>query len=190
MIAPTTDRILCHCLRVTERQVSDAIERNALCSVREVMKCTGAGRGCMSCHARIKSLLAGERPVSTFVVPGCAGCRNPACACEATELVGEAVCLRTETVEVAASVEIGLCEEFAATNSCEPVCSESDCSQSACSESACSESACGESSGCQSMGCEAACGAGQTSVSLSFEAIAAQTLTLAMALMATACAAE
>jgi NAD(P)H-nitrite reductase large subunit len=90
MIATSTERVLCHCLRVTEQQVNEAIECQSLCTLREVMRATGAGRGCMSCHSRIKALLTGEPLPAPFVVPQCDGCTNPACGCEASASVSSA----------------------------------------------------------------------------------------------------
>lgn len=83
MISPNPESVLCHCLRITVGQVQCAIEENRPNSVRDVMRMTGAGKGCMSCHARIKAMLAGRMLVSTFAVPSCSGCTNPVCGCAA-----------------------------------------------------------------------------------------------------------
>lgn len=53
----TTERILCHCLRVSEEQVQDAVWINACRSIKDVIDCTGAGSGCTACHCRIAELL-------------------------------------------------------------------------------------------------------------------------------------
>lgn len=111
MISPNPESVLCHCLRITVGQVQCAIEENRPNSVRDVMRVTGAGKGCMSCHSRIKAMLAGRMPVSTFQVPGCAGCANPACACapRRTTEVFTTTPLdfgRVNTVEAAVQVEV------------------------------------------------------------------------------------
>lgn len=85
MISPNPESVLCHCLRVTVGQVQEAIAAHGHDSLRAVMKTTGAGRACMSCHSRIRTLLAGRIPVSSFVIPACPGCSNPACQCQTAD---------------------------------------------------------------------------------------------------------
>ncbi|MCC7422036.1 MAG: (2Fe-2S)-binding protein [Planctomycetaceae bacterium] len=118
MISPNPESVLCHCLRITVGQVQCAIEENRPNSVRDVMRMTGAGKGCMSCHSRIKAMLAGRMPVSTFQVPGCTGCANPACGCAprcATEVVtttpdfGRVNTLDAVADSVAVTVAVGDC---------------------------------------------------------------------------------
>lgn len=121
MLATDSDRILCHCLRITERQVSDAVERNALCTLREVMRSTGAGRGCMSCHSRIKAVLAGERLVSTFVVPECPGCSNPACGCRPGGICQER-CASLECVAAECVLQTPACAQECASSECAAEC--------------------------------------------------------------------
>lgn len=58
------DRELCHCLKVTETEVRQAVEMFDLASVRQVARCTGAGSGCMACHRHIKRVIA-ERAVQS-----------------------------------------------------------------------------------------------------------------------------
>ena len=65
-VTTASEKLLCHCLRVSTAQVEVAIEVGAAQTVRDVSKQTGAGRACMACHCRIKELLrqrAGERPM-------------------------------------------------------------------------------------------------------------------------------
>lgn len=104
MISPNPESILCHCLRVTVGQVQTVIAEGGCAAVRDVMRCTGAGKGCMSCHSRIRSLLAGRSPAwPTFAVPACPGCENPACGCAAgrkNETAGD----QRESVETLAAV--------------------------------------------------------------------------------------
>jgi NAD(P)H-nitrite reductase large subunit len=51
------DHMVCHCLRVSASQIQAAIEGEALGSVPEVCRATGAGTGCMSCRVRIARFL-------------------------------------------------------------------------------------------------------------------------------------
>jgi NAD(P)H-nitrite reductase large subunit len=52
------DPLLCRCLQVHRSQVVDCIAVTGAETVREVGEMTGAGRGCLACHCRIKELLA------------------------------------------------------------------------------------------------------------------------------------
>ena len=58
---PTTDRIVCHCLRVTEMEIRGAISTGEVETLRDVVNCTGAGGGCTCCHRRIRDLIAQSR---------------------------------------------------------------------------------------------------------------------------------
>lgn len=61
---------LCRCLRITREQVVDCIAVTGAETVREVGAQTGAGTGCMSCHCRIRELLAcrtERRPAGALV---------------------------------------------------------------------------------------------------------------------------
>lgn len=53
-----TDEIVCHCLQVSRSEVVTAADVTGASSVRDIMKCTGAGKGCTACHRRIRNLLA------------------------------------------------------------------------------------------------------------------------------------
>ena len=55
-----TDTIICHCLRVTESTVVDAIDMGRLQTIREVVRETRAGEGCTACHGRIRCLLRAQ----------------------------------------------------------------------------------------------------------------------------------
>lgn len=61
------DPLLCRCLQVYRSQVVDCIAVTGAETVREVGEETGAGRGCLACHCRIKELLA-ARTRSTAAV--------------------------------------------------------------------------------------------------------------------------
>lgn len=56
-VADCSETILCHCLRVSESTIADAVAICGLTSIREVCRETGAGSGCTACHARIMQLL-------------------------------------------------------------------------------------------------------------------------------------
>lgn len=48
---------VCHCLKITEDMVLDAIRAGAR-TVQELSERIGAGDGCMACHARLEGYLA------------------------------------------------------------------------------------------------------------------------------------
>jgi len=65
------DRLVCHCLQVTEAELRDAIARCQLQTIREVACATGAGDGCTACHRLIQQYLrtCGQtRPQPALVV--------------------------------------------------------------------------------------------------------------------------
>ena len=57
---PTGDLIVCRCLNVTESEVQTAISAFNVQTVRELGRCTGAGKGCMACHGRLKALVKAQ----------------------------------------------------------------------------------------------------------------------------------
>jgi bacterioferritin-associated ferredoxin len=64
------DQFVCHCRQVTETEIVQEITRLELRTIKEVRRHTGAGDGCMCCHARIREFL--ERHGAT-IVPALAG---------------------------------------------------------------------------------------------------------------------
>ncbi len=58
------DRIVCHCLKVTEEAIANAVQTLGLRSVRDVRSATGAGDGCTCCHGEIRELIAVHIEVS------------------------------------------------------------------------------------------------------------------------------
>jgi bacterioferritin-associated ferredoxin len=77
-------RLVCHCFRVSEAVIRNAIDILGSSSVREVSAQTGAGAGCTACHCRIKRMLAGESATcSPFTVCGDCGFFTPLCECKA-----------------------------------------------------------------------------------------------------------
>ena len=59
------DKVVCHCLGVTESDIRKATATGELDSLRAVMQQTGAGSGCTVCHRAIKAMLAGQCPSSS-----------------------------------------------------------------------------------------------------------------------------
>jgi NAD(P)H-nitrite reductase large subunit len=55
--AECSERVVCHCLQVTESTLVQAVTTLDLRTVAEVRHCTGAGEGCTACHRRIKQYL-------------------------------------------------------------------------------------------------------------------------------------
>ena len=56
-----TDRVVCHCLGITESEIRCALMQGTAECLRTVMRETGAGTGCTCCHRAIKDILARER---------------------------------------------------------------------------------------------------------------------------------
>lgn len=54
------DRVICRCLNVTESDVQTAISAFNVETVRELGRCTGAGKGCMACHGRLRLLISAQ----------------------------------------------------------------------------------------------------------------------------------
>jgi bacterioferritin-associated ferredoxin len=54
---PAADRIVCHCLHVSEMEIRGSVSTGAVETLKAVMECTGAGAGCTACHQRIRELL-------------------------------------------------------------------------------------------------------------------------------------
>ena len=61
------DRILCECLKVSERQVCSVIRQGKACTLRQISACTGAGTGCTACHPALEALLEHEATPPTYV---------------------------------------------------------------------------------------------------------------------------
>ncbi len=49
--------VVCHCLGVTEEQLTSAVGAFDLRTLKEVRRQTGAGTGCNGCHRRIQLVL-------------------------------------------------------------------------------------------------------------------------------------
>lgn len=63
------DRIVCECLKVTERQVCEGLRDGKACSIRQIGACTGAGTGCTACHPALEALLEKEAPRAAAYLP-------------------------------------------------------------------------------------------------------------------------
>lgn len=63
------DRIVCECLKVSERQVCSVIRNGEACSLRQIGACTGAGTGCTACHPALEALLEKEAPKAPAYLP-------------------------------------------------------------------------------------------------------------------------
>jgi NAD(P)H-nitrite reductase large subunit len=51
------DEIVCRCLKVRLSTIATAIDVCGAATIRDLKCSTGAGDGCMSCHARLRQLL-------------------------------------------------------------------------------------------------------------------------------------
>ncbi|MCP4190760.1 MAG: (2Fe-2S)-binding protein [Planctomycetaceae bacterium] len=76
--------VVCHCFRIRESKIREAIELYGATSVGEIRQQTNAGGGCHGCQCRIKRMLAGERPVcSVFQTCDSCGFNAQCCDCKA-----------------------------------------------------------------------------------------------------------
>jgi len=64
-------RVVCHCLGITEGKIRGAISSGSVVSVRTAMQHTSAGTGCTACHCAIKELLDGRCPQESAPSPIC-----------------------------------------------------------------------------------------------------------------------
>ncbi|MFN0055789.1 MAG: bacterioferritin-associated ferredoxin [Planctomycetales bacterium] len=55
--ADDCESIVCHCLKVSESTLVEAIAICGAASVRELCHQTGAGGGCTACHSRLRELI-------------------------------------------------------------------------------------------------------------------------------------
>ena len=63
------DRIVCACLKVSERRVAACVRTGKACSVRQIGACTGAGTGCTACHPALEAILEKEAPRTAGYLP-------------------------------------------------------------------------------------------------------------------------
>ena len=69
--AQITDRVVCHCLGISESAIRHAVDVGGGQCLRDVMDQTEAGTGCTACHARIKSFLKAQADQSLGSSPNC-----------------------------------------------------------------------------------------------------------------------
>jgi bacterioferritin-associated ferredoxin len=55
--AGCSERMICHCLQVTEEMLHGALVTLELRSLRDLREATGAGDGCTACHRRLRKFL-------------------------------------------------------------------------------------------------------------------------------------
>ena len=78
-----SNRVVCHCFRITELKIREAIDLYGSTSVGEVTEQTNAGGGCNGCHCRIKRMLAGQRPnCGVFEACDACGFNSQCCDCK------------------------------------------------------------------------------------------------------------
>ena len=51
------ERVICHCLQVTESKLCDAQAQCPFTCLRDVAIATGAGTGCTACHRHLRKFL-------------------------------------------------------------------------------------------------------------------------------------
>ncbi len=56
-----TDRVVCRCLGVSESEIRCAVMEGTANCLRSVIRVTGAGGGCNSCHRAIRDFLTREQ---------------------------------------------------------------------------------------------------------------------------------
>lgn len=75
------ERLLCHCMRVTEGEIHEGIAALESPTVEDVACLTGAGTGCTACRCRIDKLIQGKSACGAFgLCDGC-GCCHAICGC-------------------------------------------------------------------------------------------------------------
>ena len=63
-VLPSADKVVCHCLRVTESQIRDVLAKGKARHVYDVIDETRAGSNCHSCKRDIKCVMAEEHACS------------------------------------------------------------------------------------------------------------------------------
>ncbi len=60
LIAPWNEPpILCECMQITEADVQEAMMNHRPNTLKELIQCSGAGKGCNACHPILREVLAG-----------------------------------------------------------------------------------------------------------------------------------
>ncbi len=58
---PSTKKIVCECLGVSEADLLQAIRKHELTSVKDIAHYTEAGKGCTACHEVLREYLKESR---------------------------------------------------------------------------------------------------------------------------------
>lgn len=64
-----TEKVICHCLDVTETDIRSAVANGTVQSIQCVMNGTGAGTGCTACIRRINALIGEQASQSPSEQP-------------------------------------------------------------------------------------------------------------------------
>jgi bacterioferritin-associated ferredoxin len=64
-------QVVCYCLGITESAVIEAVCNREIETLCDLRRHTGAGDGCTSCHARLRSLLERYASGSSSALPIC-----------------------------------------------------------------------------------------------------------------------
>ena len=78
------DRIVCECLKVSERRIVECVRDGRACSIRQIGACTGAGTGCTACHPALEAILGFRPEDATIVDPAQGDLRAAVFSCELT----------------------------------------------------------------------------------------------------------
>lgn len=58
--SPPRTAYICDCLKISEKQVRDAVRKKSLRSLQDVIRYTEAGDGCMTCHPALQQVIEAE----------------------------------------------------------------------------------------------------------------------------------
>jgi bacterioferritin-associated ferredoxin len=61
LVHSANDTLICHCLGISQSEITHAVDEGSVRSLRDVIHCTGAGSGCTACHRRIRHLIEARR---------------------------------------------------------------------------------------------------------------------------------
>jgi NAD(P)H-nitrite reductase large subunit len=61
-------KVICHCLKITEDTLVQALETLNLRSLKDIRQHTGAGEGCTACHRRLWKYLQHQQAVEVVAI--------------------------------------------------------------------------------------------------------------------------